>query len=627
MKKMPYIIGVSSGIFGAAQQEEKLQYAGLPRKAQYAITKGVQFVQLDLESISEFEEFEIEEKMRKVEQLNISFGLHSETQAFGSREFPHLDSAIDQDYRRGHERLIIVLKGAAKIRAKYVLVHSSESVPFQFLGKELQPTDLVDPWGRPLDKFIDQHREIFIEDEEHPSLEKGWIWKQKEIWLDVLHDDPEGHLKRVSEDRIISARELARRSILQDKINRKKLEKAIQMGIIKSFEERETSEIRQKIEQIPVAKEEISWTKEDEDRITTEAIIQWEKEEETFNEITLKQLWEYFKRLIRSRTLSYGPERIAYYLVAKWMEENNDPLWRPIIDKTIDYYAKKEKKTAEQWLKDKKINKISIDDKEFRKDFRLWVPSVSAKYIWGHFNQDKIPEIPSDWKPYDDPKKILNEKKIYFVFETPMAGAGMEDLLRLPQPAQMYYLVKEIGSKWLGIALDIEHMLMDGLNVETAIEIMPNDSGKWIRVVHTGWPSPLGPAHIPIPLGSEQQLYLYKKYWDLRQKGMGKNPEDDVYIIFERGGGGDPIQQSVLSLRLITEFLEKDTPPEKLPLEFWGLETGQWASIDRQLATVREHAWDPLKGLMQVPEEEHGIFSRAAVEKGKAEEWKKEKFR
>src|SRR3989344_993991 len=623
---MSYILGVSSGIFGAAQQEEKMQYAGLPKKAQYAITKGVEFVQIDLESISEFEEFEIEEKMKKVEQLNISFGLHSETQAFGSREFPHLDSAIDQDYRRGHERLIIILKGAAKIKSKYVLVHSSESVPFLFLGRELQPTELVDPWGRRLDLFIGQHKKIFIENEEKPSLERDWIWKQEEVWLDLLHDKPEGYLRRLSDDRKISVRELARRSVLTDKIRNKKREKAVAAGIILP-EQRNLSlpaDLDEKVEKIPIVEQEISFTDEDEARIKFEADVQWKKEENIFNEIQLKQLWDYFKRLIRSRTLSYGPERTAYYLVAKWMEVNNDPLWLSIINITIDYYAKKDNKTREKWLSDKNIKKISIDDEAFRKFYQLWVPSVSAKYIWGHFRRDAAP---SDAPKYDDPKKILEEKKIFFVFETPMAGLGNEDLLRLPQPAQMYYFVKQLNSDRFGIAVDIEHMLMDGLNVEAAIYVIPEGAGKWIRVVHAGWPSPLGPAHIPIPLGSEQQYYLYKTYWNLRQKGMGKDPKDEVFIIFERGGGGDPIQQSVLSLRLIKQFLEKDVAPEKLPMEFWGLETGQWSSIDRQLATVREHAWDPLKGLLQLPEEEHGVYSKAAVEKGKAEEWKKEKLR
>ena len=154
---------------------------------------------------------------------------------------------------------------------------------------------------------------------------------------------------------------------------------------------------------------------------------------------------------------------------------------------------------------------------------------------------------------------------------------------------------------------------------------MPQDAGKLIRVVHTGYPSPLGPAHIPIPLGSDQQVYLYKTYWKLRQKGMGK--ENEVFVIFERSGGPDPIQQSVIAMRLIKQFLERDVAPEKLPLEFYGLEAGQWASSERQRAQILEHAYDPLKGMLQVPEEEHGILGKAAIEKGKAEEWRKEKYR
>jgi hypothetical protein len=78
---------------------------------------------------------------------------------------------------------------------------------------------------------------------------------------------------------------------------------------------------------------------------------------------------------------------------------------------------------------------------------------------------------------------------------------------------------------------------------------------------------------------------------------------------------------------LIKQFLEKDVPPEKLPLEFYGLEPGQWASTERQKAQILEHAYDPLKGMLQVPEEEHGFLSKAAVEKGKTEEWRKEKYR
>ena len=115
-------------------------------------------------------------------------------------------------------------------------------------------------------------------------------------------------------------------------------------------------------------------------------------------------------------------------------------------------------------------------------------------------------------------------------------------------------------------------------------------------------------------------------YYKLRQKGFGKHPDIDHFIVFERGGP-ETFQESVISLRKIKEFLERDTSPEKLPPEFFGVATGEIASEERQKVAIREHAFDPLKGLITAPEEEHGLLGRAAVEKGKAEEWRKEKYR
>lgn len=96
-----FTVGVSSGIFGAAAEAERMQYAGLSRKAQYCITKGVEFVQIDLESVSEFKEPDLKKSMEKVKQMNVSFGIHSETRAFGV-EAAELDSAIETDYKLGH---------------------------------------------------------------------------------------------------------------------------------------------------------------------------------------------------------------------------------------------------------------------------------------------------------------------------------------------------------------------------------------------------------------------------------------------------------------------------------------------------------------------------------------------
>jgi hypothetical protein len=241
----------------------------------------------------------------------------------------------------------------------------------------------------------------------------------------------------------------------------------------------------------------------------------------------------------------------------------------------------------------------------------LWVPAVSAKYIWGHISQPDI-------------KKLL--EKIPLVLETPMAHRGMEEWLRFPNPIQMYYLVKHFGPN-LHIAMDFEHMLSLRLDPEIVIDLMPQDAGEFVRVLHVGYPSPLAPAHIPIPLGSEQQVYLYKMMFKLREKGFGKNKKE-FFIVFERGGGIDPIKQSIIALRKIVECLEKGIPPEKLPSEFFGIAPKELFSVERQLATIRAHAYDPLKGLLAVPEEEHGLLGRKAIEKGvPPEKWKKEELK
>jgi hypothetical protein len=598
------MIGVSSGIFGATSPEEKIQAVavGQFKKAQYSITKGVQFVQIDLESISEFQEPDLDKNMERIKRLGIRYGLHAETPAFGGRELPHLDSAINLDYERGHRRLLVVLDNAGKLEYEYVLMHSSESTPFLLLGRELQPTDIVDIWGRPLEKFI---KEVGGDDLTKNWI-MDWIWDQDYIWLDVLHDTPRGYIKRAEDTRKFELRQGTRRDLALQR------ERA-------SAEDKKVLENGELVEKAVKEREEIMWR--------VESVEFFEKEK--------KELLEYFVRLIKSKSLSYGPERTAYYITAKWMEFADDPLWNNIIEASIKYFSKVDGKTEEEWLKDKGIEKStdgkwSIDNEKFREEYRLWVPAVSAKYIWGHFNQDQCPD--KSWNKYEDPKNIIEKYNynIPFLLETPMAGTGIEEFLRFPNPVQMYCLVKEVGSKYMGLAIDIEHMLMCNLDPEVSFDILPEDAGKYVRVIHCGWPSALGPAHIPIPLGSEQQMYLYKMYFKLRQKGFGKDSNTDYFLIFERGGGADPVQQSILALRVIVDFLNKDIKPEELIThpEFFGVELGQVAAYQRQWEIIENHGRDPLKGLIVVPEEQHTFLGRTAIEKGKRpEEWEKEEHR
>jgi len=569
---MSYIIGVSSGAFGAAATEERPQLLGLYKKAQYSVTQGVQFVQIDLESISELEEPDLEELMKKniIEKLHIIFGIHSETKAFGV-EAAEPDSALETEYKRAHIRLLDILEKAGKIGSKYVLIHSSESDPFPLLALRAQPAELVDFFGRHFNEFLEKNEELV-----------KWVMdgKGKFLWVEIIGRDIDQYLAEY-----------------------------------KSEVKREFKLAREKIIPPEQLEEESEKYAEDE-KIHRKGQLR-------------RQLFD----IVFSRSLHYGPERWAYYLVAKWMEKNSDPLWKKIIDATLNFFVERERKekknqkiTRETFLSSRNVkNLYSMDDEGFKDFHELWVPAVSAKYIWGHLNPERCED--PEWKGrFRDPKPIIKNYDMPLILESPMGGRGIEEWLRFCNPLQMYCLAEEVGTEYLQLALDLEHMLSIRLDPELVIRLFPEGAGRFVRVIHAGWPSTLAPAHVPIPLGSEQQQYLYRMYYLLREKGFGTDPKEDYFILFERGPF--PIQQSIIALREIAKFLEQGISPEKLPPEFYGIATGEVASEERQRVIIIEHFFDPLEGVIAIPEEKYTFLGKAATEKGKPpEQWKKEELK
>jgi len=513
-----YTIGVSSGMFMVAAEGEKETYLTVPRKIFYGGVKGVTFTQLDIESITEFKEPGIKEGVKKVKDLGIRFGVHGESYAMGGAERPisMLDVAIETEYYHAHQRLIQHIEGSGDIGAEYLLIHSSESTPFIRLGMHFQPTRLVDPWGRPFSKFLDENPKVL-----------DWVVKQKFIIED----------RHVRQEINIQERELV---------------------------------------------EKLAKTKKEGEKIT----------EEEAKKIEEEAVKAGIKIFVYSQDLAYGPERIAYFIVAKWMMMEKHQLWMNIVGKMLN--------------DDDLYNSANNPEKS-------WVPAVSAMYILGHFT-------PKDTKAYSDPKPLLRKYNLLFVFETPMAGHGTEGLMRLAHPRDMCFLAKAINSDFVGVAYDSEHMLGSNINPLDEAESLPAKAGELIKVIHLGYPTPHSPAHMPIPVGSEAQLFLYRVLFELRKKGFTEG-----YLIFERAGE-QSIQQSIIAIRLMAQFLEQDVEPDKLPEEFYGMKPGG-PEIARQLVAIREHALDPMKGLITVPEEEHGFFGKAAIEKGKGEEWKKEKYK
>lgn len=588
------MLGVSSGIFSAVPENEKMQYSGLYQKAMYCITKGVQFVQIDLESLSEFRTPNLKEDIKKLDGMGVTFGIHSETKAFGI-EVSELDSAIDTDYKFGHERLREILENSGSIGSKYLLIHSSESEPFLMLERHMQPSALTDFFGNPFRNFLENNTSLLEwlmggkSEEVSERAFNEWLTKGKATTGTDL-------------GKAIRSQEYMWQEFLSYTLG-----EILRMEIEGEVGRWEINERKKYEEFTPEQKKGVQ------DYIKASIPVH------------LRSWTARFLETLQSRSLHYGPERIPYYFTAKWMENQQDPLWTSIVNASVEYFAKMENKKPEEWLASKNIKSLSIDDENFRRLNYIWVPAVSAKYIWGHLNQDKN----SGPNKYPDLKPILKKYKMPLVLETPMAHRGTEEWLRFPNPLQMYYLAKNVGIEYVQLALDLEHMLSIKLDPEKVFDCFPEGAGKFVRVIHAGYPSALSPAHIPIPLGSDQQIYLYKMYYKLWEKGFGKDKSIDYYLVFERGGGQDPVQQSILALRKIVEYLEKDVKPEDLHKhpDFFGLDIGEIGSWERQWQAVHEHGRDPLKGLLIASEEEYGFLGRAATEKGKAEIWKKEELR
>ncbi|MEM5814320.1 MAG: hypothetical protein QXD77_00710 [Candidatus Aenigmatarchaeota archaeon] len=530
---MAYTIGVSSGIFRAAGEEQKGEYVGLPHKAMFSMFKGVMFTQLDLETLSEFKEPDLDKKMEEVRKMGIKYGIHGEVPEYSSA-FPKLDSAIAEEWKRTHDRFIEEIKGTIKVKAEYLLFHSATSDSFLVLWREFQSLKICDIWGRLMKKFLEENDDLL-----------EWAISKDFITSIV---DRRGTL---NQERM---REYARRELIQAQIDEGKKQEELK--------------------------------KPTEEEVKKKAVADAKKE---------------FLSIIGTDDFTYGTERVAYYIIAKWMQDGGKTcppelhtLWTDIAGGG------------------------DINDEKFRNKFEKWVPAVTAAYHWGHFYPEKCPTKLSG---VEDPKPLLTKSGLKLLFESPMANVGGEEAVRLVRPTHIYYMVKAINMPLVGIVVDAEHVLSANIDPIEDIKNLPHNAGEKVFCCHVGYPSPFAPAHLPIPIGSEAHLYVYKLLWELRKKGM-----KDAIIIFERGGGQEPVKESILAIRLIAKNLEKDTPPEQLPEEFFGIPAGG-PEITRQIVSIKEHALDPLKGLLSVPEEEYGFLSTAAAAKGKIEEWAKRKLK
>ncbi len=666
-----YIIGVTPGFSQFEQGEEKLTNMGLARKIMKAARLGFDFCQIDYEALSEMFEADIKEQIAHIKesQGNIDIGRKFEVGL-------HLQTDIDlciagaYEWKIMHERLT---KGAFSARrlieAKYLLFHTSSRirphVTFD-VGQQEARVALYSFDGKNLAQFMQEVDECkYIDPARGPvtcptSTPDGTKFVSMRDWFmgrfitilfnamgapaDVstvaFFDDfmlekkgtgfQEGYDINVKAyQRLVGEvnKEIAmRKENMRNSATNEQKQHLMAKEYYQKRNEVVPAQIEFRLKEIDLILQDLS-SSSAEEKIRSEVLTDREdiakgiKDVETVRSYLMRTEFKDVFAFWR-RHGSEAEEQVAYRIIAKYMWLTHDPLWVDIVGMQYDpdQITWRNELGYEYYSKDKKSQdkngptlKILVE--------RL-ITAVAAKYIQGHlFVKDERwsmkmddKEIPSHISVYD----YCKESNIKIYIETAMPPQGQEGQLRIMSANEHVKLVKNLDKgKITSYCVDFEHLTVNYIYVDKDIETLADGDAKYITMVHINAPRPIMGAHSPIDKISHDMQIIYRWLYLMRQKGM-KNS----YLIWEMGSYG--VRESAVAFRKLMEELGKGTDPLHLPKEFYGIdemfEQQQWVNM-------KEHAYDPLKGLIANPEEDHGLLSTEAVKKNKLNEWLAGRYR
>ena len=576
---MAYKVGISSGWWNIGKDPNLL---GLGSKAgSFGATLGIQFNQVDLDTVLEFLEPDIKTYVDRVrEKLNMELGLHGEI-----GEVAMFESAERIRWDQSHERLCITMKGASDLKFIYVNFHLSNTTWMSFHERELRPFgftyQVVAPTGQPFGEWVDER---IAQGDKGAAALKDWL-KRHLIGGRVeqeLRQTPRyrTEIGKLFHEEAKKAEQTAREALRKDEryknLSDEQLENDVRNVVNAQRDDIENSTRRR------------------------------------MNEEKLFDIWK--EAEIEKYEIEAG-EIDAYIATAVYMIANRDPLWVNIVGEPYS-------------------NKPEDADRAYIEKQREFNAAVAAFYLYSHFTLRRSPGRIDHNKQYMGGQSVVEfceKNKVKLLLECPQSGQGTEGIARLYHPLHAYHLLKKIGSSAVMQCIDFEQEMGQNIDLNVELPALPPDFGSQVFLLHLGDPIPyFGTAHIPIALADRGAGALYKWICLFRQKGF-----KDGYIIFERGSGRSPGNQqmsnifeySVYVLRQIVKYLDKDTRPDALPPEFYGLSLENKDIYAQQLVAMREHAWDPLQGLLRIPEEKHTFLGKAAVDAGKAKEWERGRYR
>jgi len=588
-------VGVTTGLYYIARAEE---LATSLKKIGYALSKGANCIEISGDTPHEIDYTIGDEIRRLAEKQGVDLCFH------GSLTTP-FEIPERSDWRDAHEHVLKSIRSAVFSGCKYVLFHACLHFWLEMITYTSSKLEIImcDFDGRFVSEILHENK----------RLREWFSWKMWEYERQYV-----GQILRAEEIQEAEGRAMSEVRLLETMGKDKKLR-----DIINKNPELKLPENEAKLEKIhEQAIKEVAYEV---------AKLQGELYRKNLTEWAEKKMGKDHPDDRRWKIDTYGKYVDAYDIVAHHMFYEKDPIWVAMCEIYKDMLAPyKINYNDDRWLDEAWRKAQDLNDRQFKE---FWYAVVGAKFLEGHMkaalkflNVDLLQEL----KQYPDSDKLIEiAKNLKITIEMPDARdpkyAGQYILWH---PKQIYAAIKTIRNTLrtnrIFMTIDWEHIA--GQGVDPIIEkdnlkrIAP-DFGKYVLSVHSNAPNPLH-AHYPIELGD---MEIYRLNYFLRETGFGKG-NFDVYLWFERGGGDDPFKQSVDALKLCAKFLEQNIHPDSLPEEYFGLKlTG--LDFWRQEAIMRDHRFEPLKDLMEMPEEEWGMLSTAATRKGKTKEFKKAELR
>ena len=376
---------------------------------------------------------------------------------------------------------------------------------------------------------------------------------------------------------------------------------------------------------------------------------------------------------------------MAYYIIAHNMYIKEDPIWEKMVelykddlkeeklgyqpydpDREKNYDPEEDKtegKSRLNWLERTILTIDNNPDKELIRTFKeFYYGVVASKFLQDHliatfkWMKKDLPTIigqeveMTESIPSDIPKQKeelrSSIKDLIIAIENPDArDPSQAGRFLLWRPKQIFIAIdllrkkikenkgndeelEKIKDYWdkTCMLIDFEHLATQGVDPlqelrEMLKDPMTKDYGKIVKTVHAGVPSPL---HSHKPIKEVDRMKVYQLLWEMKKAGLGS--EIKTYLIFERGGFKEPYGSSVRTLKLFARLMIDNIDPDNVPETFYVIPKRQ--DLARQRAMIFEHAMDPIKGMLKIPEEDYAILGTGAMKGGKKpEDWLKERYK